>query len=191
MRENPTVPKSLSVGHIVKTDFWKWKIIKDDNSLNIFSILLEDGTIQGLPKVNIKHIKDKTTTIPISKRLESAMFDGEDYTDYTLPDQNNLPILSKEDVENGRYYIIRSQAQQNESDNLSNALSTDYVEDIYRIIQWDKTFLFKGTYGWDPKEWEIKWRSKDNKLSLDNYLKKHKDAIYLGIWTHEKSVDLE
>gem|GEM_PF-6991610 len=63
------------------------------------------------------------------------MFDGEDYTDYTLPDQNNLPILSKEDVENGRYYIIRSQAQQNESDNLSNALSTDYVEDIYRIIQ--------------------------------------------------------
>lgn len=113
-----------------------------------------------------------------------------DYNGYKLPNQAKIPELPEDAEKEGTQYVVYSQIHQNESDKLSYDMATDYAEDRYTVLQKDKNsekeFIFNGTYGVGKKvATSNKW------LSIEEYMKKYPDAVFLGIGKFKETARIE
>lgn len=112
------------------------------------------------------------------------------YQWYKLPDQKDISTLSKELEGEGYQYVLYSQTHQNESDKLSYDMSVDYAEDRYVVTQkteeGNMSYIFNGTYGIGKDRATTAWW-----LSLENYMKKYPDAVFLGIGKFKETARIE
>lgn len=188
---NPTVPYELSEWHKVRTDFGKGKII--NISKGIYKVLLSDGNIYGVyDKSQLSHIKSPSPEKleqKLMKRFEKAKVKWTDYEWYQLPDQNNLPYINTEETAKGTVYIIFSQQDQNKSDELQYILASDYAEDRYIVNQNGKEYEFIGTFA--KHTGDVEWPINTTDLSIEEYIKKFKDSVFLWVWKYNTTAIFE
>jgi hypothetical protein len=118
--------------------------------------------------------------------LKKAKLNFINYTSFKLPDQGKFPEINEEMKKAWYQYILYSQTEQNRSDKLSHDMSLNYLEDRYIVEQENGNFEFNGTY----------WIEKDRAtlsgwLSIQDYMKKFPDAVFLGVGKFKQTAEVE